>query len=163
MNKYWVLGLGLLLALTHWQMYEWGADSAKLSSTATTTQEKIVWVTKERTVEQAAQTAVDKVGTDVFLQQGDLLSSLAAANGTVDGLREQLDKANAKLGNQSNYSSVVAQRDAATKASLLFSELYQRSQGRLTELAGAYEDVRLTASGCISSYNQVRTTFNSGK
>lgn len=169
MNK-WIIGLAvLLLAASNVWSYNYGvyveglrAEATASAQTATnataTTQAGVV----ERTVEQAAQAVVNEVSSYAVVDQNELVTALAVANGTAERLRIELAKTRDNLNGSGSYASLAERSASATRAALVLSELYGKCQGRLTELAGAFDQAHSRGMTCSTSYDNVRKLMADG-
>lgn len=169
MKKYLALGLVLLLVASHWGAYLYGdyvrglvETAHALDKTATNAIAQTGLVVAERNTEQAAQAAVNEVSLNAVADQATLVTSLAIANGTVDRLQHELATTRNNLSGQGTYSGLAERSAAATRASMVLSELYGSCQRRVVEVTGLYQDARRRGLNCSTSYDNVRTVFNDG-
>lgn len=168
-SKWTVLGLLLLFGASNTIAYSWGvsnhtlvsvASSANLSADEAKTQTNVE--VKERQVEQAAQAAVNEVSSYAFVDQSELVSALAIANGTAERLRNELQATRDNLNGTGSYASLAERSASATRASMVLSELYGGCQSRLTEIAGAFDQAYSRGLTCSTTYNKVRKLLADG-
>lgn len=169
MNKYLALGLVLLLGASHTGAYQFGHHVRDLMASATESRQVAANATAQtglevaaRKTEQTAQAVVYEVSKNAVLDQATLASSLAIANGTVDRLQRELASTRDNLSGKGTYSDLAERSAAATRASMVLSELYGSCQRRLVEVTGLYQDARHRGLNCSTTYDNVRTVFNDG-
>lgn len=170
MKEKLVLGLVLLaLAVSNLWSYNYGqyveglrAEAIASAQTATNAQAATEVVVAERKVEQAAQAEVNEVSFNAVIDQADLSVALAVANGTVDRLQRELETTRSNLSGEGSYSSLAERSAAATRASMVLSELYGKCERRVVEVVGLYQDARHRGLNCSTSYDNVRKVFNDG-
>lgn len=165
--KGWLIGAALLLlAATNIWSYNYGvhvkglqakaAASAQSADNAEATTQAVV---VERKVEQAAQAAVNKVSFDGVIEQTDLATALAVANGTNDRLQRELEATRTNLSGTGDYASLAERSASATKAAMVLSDLYGSCQRRVVELAGAFDQSHSRGMKCSTSYDKVSKVF----
>lgn len=169
MNKYLALGLVLLLMASHWGAYQYGGYVRGLAATNTALVKVADNATAqtglevaERKVEQTAQAVVNEVSLNAVVDQATLATSLAIANGTVDRLQRELATTRNNLAGAGTYSGLAERSAAATRASMVLSELYGKCERRVVEVVGLYQDARHRGLNCSTSYDNVRKVFNDG-
>lgn len=166
MNKWLITIAIIILASTHVFAYKFGEANQTLVSVAdaatqakTNAEATTVAVVVERQVEQAAQAAVNEVSTHAVVDQAELSSALAIANGTVDRLHRELEATRANLSGTGSYANLAERSASATKAAMVLSELYGSCQRKLVDLAGAFDQAHSRGLNCSTSYDKVSKVF----
>lgn len=169
MNKYLVLALVLLLGASHLGAYQFGSHVRDLGAVAESAAQTALNATAqtglevaERKTEQRAQAAANEVTLNAVVDQTTLVSSLAVANGTVDRLQRELEATRNNLSGKGSYANLAERSAAATRASMVLSDLYGSCQRRVVEVTGLYQDARHRGLNCSTTYDNVRTVINDG-
>lgn len=164
--KLWIaIGL-LLLAISNVWSYNHGiavesmragaeASAQKAMNAQATTDAVVV----ERKIEQAAQAAVNEVSFNGVVEQAELVSALAIANGTAERLHRELEATRANLSGQGSYADFGQRSASATQAAMVLSDLYGSCQRRVVELAGAFDQAHSRGMNCSTSYDKVSKVF----
>ena len=149
-----ILALMASAAGVTWQVQEWRygkqlADIGKAQALAITEAGN-----KAREEEQRHQSAVNKEASDA--REQNKTADLDA--GTADAASERLHVDAQKLAaSDCAGDSGAAKRGAsATRAAMVLSELFQRSDKRAGELAAAYDRARIAGLACERSYEAIR-------
>lgn len=164
--KLWIaIGL-LLLAISNVWSYNHGIAVESMRAGAEASAQKAVnaqattdAVVVERKVEQAAQAAVNEVSFNGVVEQAELVSALAIANGTAERLHRELEATRANLSGQGSYADFGQRSASATQAAMVLSDLYGSCQRRVVELAGAFDQAHSRGMNCSTSYDKVSKVF----
>lgn len=166
--KVWLIGLALLVASNLWSynhgLYVESMRAGAEASAQETVHAKAttVAVVVERKTEQAAQAAVNEVSLHAVMDQAELVSALAIANGTADRLHRELEATRDNLSGKGSYATLAERSASATQAAMVLSDLYSKCTARVVELAGAFDQSYSRGMNCSTSYDKVSTVFADG-
>lgn len=120
---------------------------AKNAATATTL---------NRNEEQRRQTAANQVGSDAR----DQIKMATDAGTTADAAGDRVRNAAGKLAAGARCSpsdpGIAERGQAAIRAAMVLSELFQRADKRAGELAKAYDAARIAGKTCEGAYDSLR-------
>jgi hypothetical protein len=105
-----------------------------------------------RAEEQRWQTAINQVGNDARQQQAIVTTDAAVADAAGERVREQAGILAANAGCSTSDTGTAERDQAATRAAMVLSDLFQRADKRAGELAKAYDATRIAGLACDASY-----------
>jgi hypothetical protein len=112
--------------------------------------------TANRTEERRRQAAVNQVANDARQQQVEAVADAAAADAAGQRVRDQAGKLAAGASCTPGDSGATQRSQAATRAAMVLSDLFQRADERAGELAKAYDAARVAGMACEVAFDKVR-------
>ncbi|ULL07763.1 DUF2514 domain-containing protein [Pseudomonas putida] len=160
--KSWAIRTALLLALlgTYWLTYQHGrsverADAA-LASAERDSGDRLAEVIGERSARQEEQRrAQAQEEARAHAQEERAIADAGAAGADAAGqrLRDEAGGLAASVSCPGTDTAAVARGQAATRATMVLSDLLSRADERAGELAKAYDRARIAGLACEASYN----------
>jgi len=112
--------------------------------------------TLNRDEEQRRQSAANKVGSDARAQIKTATDAGTTADAAGDRVRNQAGKLAAGARCSPIDTDAAERGQAATRAALVLSDLFQRADKRAGELAKAYDSARIAGQACEGAYDSLR-------
>lgn len=166
MNPYAALALGAGFAGSLWLSYDhglsversawelkWEKEVGKLTS------QNAELAVKLREADQLNQQKINKVAEDAEKQIARANSAANNADAVAVGLHEQAAKLAAKLRVCSSNSGSAIAGGSAPSPAMVLSDLFRRADKRAGELARAYDECRIAALTCNTSYAELQQSF----
>jgi len=113
--------------------------------------------TANRTEEQRRQAAINQVANDAKQQQVAAVVDATAADAAGQRVRDQAGKLAAGASCTAGDSGATRRSQAATRAAMVLSDLFQRADARAGELARAYDAGRIAGLACEAAYAALKS------
>lgn len=161
MNTWGVRVIALLAVVgSYWFVYLHGRSVERVVAAAASAQRdggdrmaEVLGERRERTKEQMRIDAQEEV--QAHAQEQRTIAEVAAAGADAAGqrLRDEAGKLAAAVGCTGQDPAVAARGEAARRASMVLSDLLNRSVETNRELAAAYDRARVAGLACEASYD----------
>lgn len=110
---------------------------------------------KARTEEQRRQAEANQVGSDARQATAALAVDVAGADDAGQRVRNTASSFAARASCTSSEPGIARRGEAASRAAMVLSDLFQRADKRAGELAAAYDKARIAGQACERAYDSL--------